>query len=132
MGCTRSHRTPKIRRSLNRLLKLTPDADGRQWRDQDNQLALQSEVWGEWKPDSGAQRSRYLDEGVILWAQYDWLDRFLEECGRSLVTKLSFSKYKSSNSYDDASGVRELYVGLKRSSEAPRFWFAKKASETVY
>lgn len=122
---------PKLGLVLNKLLGLTADDDERQWYDSTNKLVLMSEVWGEWRPDPD-HRSRYQDEGAILWAERDWLDGVLKSCKRSLIFKLGFSKYKSSKSYDDSSGVRELYVGLKRSGELPRFWLAKKASETVY
>ena len=122
---------PKLGLVLNKLLGLTPDDDEQQWHDRTSKLALKSEVWGEWRPDPDAHRSRYRDEGAILWAERDWLDGALKSCKRSLIFKLDFSKYKSSKSYDDSSGVRELYVGLKRSCEFPRFWFAKKASEAV-
>jgi hypothetical protein len=123
---------PRLGLTLNKLLGLTPDDGERRWRDRANRLALKSEVWGEWRPDPDSHRSRYQDEGAILWAERDWLDEALKCCRQSLIFKLSFSKYKSSKSYDDSSGVRGLYVGLKRSGEAPRFWFARKASKTVY
>lgn len=123
---------PKLGLALNKLLGLTPDEDERQWHDSKGALALKSEVWGEWRPDPDSHRSRYQDEGTILWAESDWLDGALKSSKRSLIFTLSFSKYKSSKSYNDSSGVRELYVGMKRSGECPRFWFAKKASETVY
>jgi hypothetical protein len=123
---------PRLGLALNKVLGLTPDDDERHWHDSANRLALKSEVWGEWRPDPDSNRSRYQDEGAILWAKDGWLDDALKSCRQSLIFKLSFSKYKSSKSYDDSSGVRGLYVGLKRSGEAPRFWFAKKATETMY
>lgn len=123
---------PKLGLAINKLFGLVSDDDERHWHDNAGQLALKSDVWGEWKPDADARGSRYQDEGAILLAEHDWLDRALKSCKRSLIFKLGFSKYKSSKSYDDLSGVRELYVGLKRSGESPRFWYAKKASETVY
>ena len=123
---------PKLGLVHNKLLGLSPDDDQRQWHDHKNRLALKSEVWGEWRQDPDVHRGRYQDEGAILWAERDWLDGALKSCKRSLIFKLGFSKYKSSKSYDDSSGVRELYVGLKRSGESSRFWYAKKASETVY
>lgn len=123
---------PKLGLALNKLLGLTPDDDEQQWHDRTNRLALKSEVWGEWRQDPDVHRSRYQDEGTILWVERDWLDGTLKSYKRSLIFTLSFSKYKSSKSYDDSSGVRELYVGLKQSGKSPRFWFAKKASETAY
>ncbi len=123
---------PKLGLALNRLLDLTPDDDERHWHDNAGRLVLKSDVWGKWRPDADARGSRYQDEGSILWTKLDWLDWVLKSCKRSLIFKLGFSKYKSSKSYDESSGVRELYVGLKRGGERPRFWFAKKASDTVY
>lgn len=122
---------PKLGLLFNKLLGLMPDDDERQWHDRKHKLALTSEIWGEWRTDPDAYRSKYQDEGAILWAERDWLDGALKSCERSLILKLSFTKYKSSKSYDDSSGVRERYVGLKRSGDFPRFWFAKKASERV-
>lgn len=118
---------PKLGLAINKLLGLTPDNDERQWYDHTNRLALRSEVWGEWRPDPDARRSRYQDEGSILWAERGWLDETLKSRKRSLIFTLNFSKYKSSYS----SGVRERYVGLKRSGESPRFWYAKNASKTA-
>ncbi len=123
---------PKLGLALNKLLGLTPDDEERYWYDHMNKIALKSEVWGEWKPDADVHGRRYQDEGAILWAERDWLDVALKSCKRSLIFELGFLKYKSSKSYDDSSGVRAQYVGLKRSGEFPRFWLAKKASETVY
>jgi hypothetical protein len=123
---------PKLGLAINKLFGLASDDNERHWYDHTNRLALKSEVWGEWRPDHDGRRSRYQDEGAILWAKRDWLDGALKSCKRSLIFKLGFSKYKSSKSYDDSSGVREMYVVLKRSGDPPRFWYAKKASETVY
>ncbi|MBL5864355.1 hypothetical protein JBO49_27530 [Serratia fonticola] len=116
---------PRLGLAINKLLGLTPDNDERQWYDHTNRLALRSEVWGEWRPDPDARRSRYQDEGTILWAERGWLDEALKSCKRSLIFTLDFSKYKSSGS----SGIRERYVVLKRSGDSPRFWYAKNASK---
>ncbi|WP_296593204.1 NACHT domain-containing protein [Methylophaga sp.] len=123
---------PKLGLVLNKMLGLTPDDNERQWFDRTNKLALMSEIWGEWRPDPDVHTGRYLDEGTILWADREWLDEVLKSYKRSLIFEISFTKYKSSKSYDESSGVRELYVGLRRSDELPRFWFARKASEKVY
>lgn len=123
---------PKLGLVLNRLLQLKPDNDDRQWRDSKGVLVLKSEIWGEWKPDPDNHRSSYQDEGALLWAKRDWLDGVLKSYKRSLIFNISFSKSKSRKSYDDSSGVKEVYVGLKRSGELPRFLFARKASKKVY
>jgi hypothetical protein len=123
---------PKLGLAINKLLGLASDDGERHWYDNTVKLALKSVVWGDWKLDDSARGSRYQDEGAILWAERDWLDGALKSYKRGLIFKLGFTKYKSSKSYDESSGVRELYVGLKRCGESPRFWYAKKASETLY
>lgn len=123
---------PKLGRAFIRMLQLTPNQDEREWTDPTGRLALKSEVWGQWRPERNVHQSVYQDEGEILWATRDWLDDALSECKRGLIFKIEFWKYKSSSSYDDSPGVRELYLGVQRSGELPRFWFAKKASKTVY
>lgn len=123
---------PKLGLVFNKLLGLTPDEDERLWYDSARKIVLRNEVWGQWRPAPDNYRSRYLDEGAILWANLDWLDENLKYGKRSLIFEFSFSKYKSSKSYDDSSGVRELYVGLKRPYKPFCFWFARKASEIYY
>ena len=123
---------PKLGLALNKLLGLTPDDDERQWYDRKNRLVLKNEVWGEWRQSRDTYNSKYQEEGAILWVDRNWLDETLISCRRCLVFNLSFSKYKSSNSHDSSSGVREQYVGLKRSGKSTRYWFAKKASKKVY
>ncbi|MCF3592905.1 hypothetical protein LZG00_02715 [Rhodobacteraceae bacterium LMO-12] len=123
---------PKLGLVINKVLQLTSDDDERNWRDSAGNLVLKSDVWGEWRPDADARGTRYQDEGAILWAERGWLDRTLKSCKRSLIITLDFSKHKSSRSYDDSSGVRGVYVGLKRAEEHPRFWFASNASANIY
>ncbi|MGJ8687169.1 MAG: hypothetical protein ACSHWQ_06795, partial [Spongiibacteraceae bacterium] len=123
---------PRLGRAINNVLGLRSDENDRRWLDHKGSLALESEVWGSWKPDGEGRGGRYQDEGEILWAKRAWLDEVLKTCGQSLVYQVSFSKYKSTKSYDETSGVREIYVGLKRHEQEFRFWFAKKASKTAY
>lgn len=122
---------PRLGLSINKLLGLKPDEDYKQWYNCEGTLALKSEIWGAWKPDPDVRGVRSQDEGEILWAQREWLDGALKACGKSLIYKVSFSKYKSSHSYDESSGVKAVYVGLKRSDQNYRFWFAKRASKLV-
>ncbi len=123
---------PRLGLALSKVLGLVPDAAQRMWFAPNGQVALKSEVWGVWRSDGHTHRQIYQDDGVILWTDRHWLDQILDSCKRSVVFNLSFSKSKSSRSYDDSSGVREKYVGLKLAGESPRFWFARKASETEY
>jgi len=123
---------PRLGLALTKVLSLVPDSDLRNWFDADGNTVLWSDVWGEWVNDPDVHRNRVQEEGAVLWAKTAWLDKALTESKCALVYKVDFSKYKSSKSYDDASGVRAVYVGLKRGGELPRFWHAKKASKTVY
>ncbi|WP_134320770.1 hypothetical protein [Aeromonas veronii] len=122
---------PRIGLAISKLLGLTSDDDERLWHDRMNRLVLKSEVWGEWKSDPDNHRRRYQDEGMILWADHDLLDIVLKSNKLSLIFTLELSKYKSSRSHDESSGIKEKYVILKKSGESLRFWYAKKASKTV-
>ncbi|MEY8143107.1 NACHT domain-containing protein [Falsihalocynthiibacter sp. CO-5D18] len=123
---------PRLGHTINKALGLRSDENDRRWLDSKGSIALKSEVWGSWKPDGEGRGGRYQDEGEILWANREWLDEILKTCRQSLAYRVSFSKYKSSKSYDETSGVKEVYVGLKRYEQDFRFWFAKNASKTVY
>ncbi|MDG4720727.1 hypothetical protein [Thalassospira aquimaris] len=123
---------PRLGLALVKVLRLTPDNDKRHWHDDNGALALKSVVWGEWKTDPASHRDKYQDEGTILLAERQWLNRALGSCKQSLIYTLHFTKYKSSNSHHNSSGIRKVYVGLQRKGELPRFWFARKASEAVY
>ena len=123
---------PRLGLELNQHFSLTAIDHGREWHDCKGELALKSEVWGVWRPDTGGQRGRYRDEGAILWADISWFHKALRSLKRSLVFKLGFVKYNSGNSYDETSRAKAKFVGLKRCGEPPRFWYAKKASQTVY
>ncbi len=117
---------------IKRMLGLKSDKNERLWHNREGDLVLKSEVWGEWRLDPDSYQNRYQDVGAVLWADREWLDRSLNINKRCLVYIIEFSKYKSSKSYDDSSGVRELYVSLKQSGKCFRFWHAKKASKTIY
>ncbi|UUV08257.1 hypothetical protein [Ruegeria sp. YS9] len=123
---------PKLGRNLNKFLELKHDDDKREWHSREGALTIKSEVWGEWVRDPDNHRSRYQNEGSTLWAESNWLNEALASCKCSIVFKIDFTKYKSSKSYDESSGVKAIYIGLKRSGQDPRFWFAKKASQTMY
>lgn len=122
---------PRLGKILNRELGLKPDYDKRLWYNQERNIVLKSTVWGEWRPNSES-RNNVQDDGYILWANSGWVDQELKKRKRSLVFNIDFARYKSSRSYTDSDGFRNVYVGLKRSGEDPRFWFAKKASEAAH
>lgn len=123
---------PKLGRAFNRLLGLHPDDDERYWQNNTGKRVLESVVWGKWRANPDGRGNHYQDDGAILWADQDWLDGVLLSCKVSIVCKLDFWKYKSSNDYDDASGAKAIYVGLRRQRELTRFWFAKLVSEKNY
>ncbi|MFL9498802.1 ATP-binding protein [Rhodopseudomonas palustris] len=111
---------------------LTPDTDFREWRTSQNELALQSQVWGEWMPDPDNHGgSHQNDHGEILWASRDWLDQVLPEIDRQLVFNVTLNKYKNSR-FDDGAGAKAVYVGTRPAENDVRFWYAKRSSSTMY
>lgn len=123
---------PRLGKAICRKLALTADDESKRWYNRDGEMVLKNQVWGEMRPDQDVSNHHSQDGGAILWAESMTLDAALDSSKVSLVYHLSFTKYKSSRDYDDSSGVKEIYVGLKRSGKPIRFWHAKKASETVY
>jgi len=119
---------PKLGKGLIRQLGLKGDSDERCWSDSRGKLVLRSDVWGEWQPDESNRGTTYQDEGILLWADSNWLDELLKDNRVALIYALTFSKYGSSTSYDESTSVKETYVGAKRYGLPPRFWFAKEAS----
>jgi hypothetical protein len=123
---------PRLGINLTSQLGLIADADNREWRTATNELALQSQVWGEWKPAPDDYRHHRNEDGEILWANPDWLDQALSELDRQLVYTVTLEKYKDQRSYSDNSGAKAVYVGTRPAAKAIRFWFANKAAATVY
>lgn len=123
---------PRLGVDLTAKCGLIADADGREWRTANDGLALRSQVWGEWVRDADNYRHHRNENGEILWAAPEWLDKALPELDRQLVYTVTLQKYKSSRSYSDASGAKAVYVGTRPAGKSIRFWFAKKASATVY
>ena len=122
---------PRLGKAICRRLGLTADAESKRWYNRDCEKVLENQVWGEWFPDPDVRNHRSQDGGAILWAEIAALDSALESYKCNIIHHISFSKYKSSRDYDDSSGVKGIYVGLKGSGKPTRFWYAKKASETV-
>jgi hypothetical protein len=123
---------PRLGIKLTSQLGLIADADNREWKTASNELALRSQVWGEWKPAPDDYRHHRNEDGEILWANPDWLDQALSKLDRQLVYTVSLEKYKDRQSYGDASGAKAVYVGTRPAGKAIRFWFAKKAAATIY
>lgn len=107
-------------------------AGSNEWIAPDNTLALKSQVWGSWKPDPDQRRSRYHDDGEILWATRFWLNTILANSKKQLVLTISLWKYKSARDYDDATGVKSVFVGLLGVDGRLRLWLAKKAASQDY
>jgi hypothetical protein len=111
---------------------LIADAESREWKTANNEVALRSQVWGEWIPDADNYRHHRNEDGEILWAAPNWLDQTLPKFDRQLVYVVKLEKYKDSRSYSDASGAKAVYIGTRPAGNSIRFWFAKKASATIY
>jgi hypothetical protein len=123
---------PRLGIDLTAKLGLIADADSREWKTANHELALRSQVWGEWIPDADNHRHHRNEDGEILWAAPNWLDQALPKFDRQLVYTVTLQKYKDSRSYSDASGAKAIYVGTRPTGKGIRFWFAKKASATTY
>ncbi|WP_316235343.1 MULTISPECIES: hypothetical protein [unclassified Bradyrhizobium] len=117
---------------LLKAFRLRPDEDFREWKAPQNELALRNQVWGEWMPDPDDNRGNQRnDNGEILWASRDWLDRVLPPIDRQLVFYVALNKYKDRR-FGEGSGAKAVYVGTRPSGGEVRFWYAKKSSNTTY
>ena len=123
---------PRLGVKLLKAFGLPPDEDFREWKTSQNELALRSQVWGEWMPDPDDNRGNQRnDSGEILWASRDWLDRGLPQIDRQLVFNVTLNKYKNRR-YGDGSGAKAVYVGTRPARNEVRFWYAKRSSDTTY
>jgi hypothetical protein len=123
---------PRLGVDLTAKFGLSSDADGREWKTSHHELALRSQVWGEWLPDPDNYRHHRNEDGEILWASPEWLDHALPKLDSQLVYLVTLQKYKDSRSYSDSSGAKAGYVGTRPAGKNVRFWFAKKSSATIY
>ncbi|MER8601219.1 NACHT domain-containing protein [Mesorhizobium sp. M1339] len=119
---------PRLGIELTEQLGLRLTSDAREWYDRDGYLALRSQVWGNWEPAPGQRQVDHHNDGEILWAAPAWLDRTLSLLGKRLVYSIKFSKYGSTQEYDETTGVTAVFVGLRTDAAEPRTWYAKKAS----
>ncbi|MGX8882978.1 hypothetical protein ACWWD9_07160 [Methylovorus sp. SPW-M1] len=120
---------PRLGIDLTTQLGLINEPSRSEWRTANGNLALKSQVWGNWKPDPNDSRSRHHDDGEILLASPDWLTRTLSVLNRRLVYKIKLWKSRSYRDYDPASGVKIVFVGLRLDESIMRFWQAKRASK---
>lgn len=123
---------PRLGVNLTKRLGLVNEPNSGDWRAADGCFALRSQVWGNWTPDPDNRKSRYHEDGEILWASPDWLAETLATLNRDLVFTVTLWKYKSSYTYSPASGVKSVLVGLRIDNGTLRFWQAKKASKQDY
>ena len=120
---------PRLGNDLTKELEIFQNETSDEWLFQNGSVALKSQVWGRWEPDPDQYQYRTQNEGVLLWALPKWLDRFLLDNKKALVYHINFQKYKSRRRYDDDSGLKAVYVGLRKSDGSLRFWKAKNASK---
>jgi len=120
---------PRLGIDLTKRLAITAEPAFGEWHAADGSLALKSQVWGSWQPDSDHPRYRHHEDGEILWASPGWLDSALMQLNRRLVYTITFWKHQSSRDYDESKGVKSVLVGLRSDSGQLRQWLAKKASK---
>lgn len=120
---------PRLGIDLTKTLMLASENDGGDWRTIDGKIALRSQVWGSWKPDPDHHKSRYHDNGEVLWASSEWLSIALSSIKKRLVFTITLCKYRSSREYAPSNGVKSVLVGLRADDGMLRLWKAKKASE---
>lgn len=123
---------PRLGIDITNSLGLVNEPYSGDWRTADGRFAMNSQVWGSWKPDRDNRRYRSHDDGEILWASSDWLDATLSNLNRRLVYTVTLWKYRSSHDYDRSSGVKSVFVGLRVNDGTLRLWQAKKASKQDY
>lgn len=117
---------------LTERLRLEPDQDLRDWFTKEGGLALKSQVWGQWQPDSSDSRRWLQDDGKMLFAHSAWLDSALTALNRTLVLHIDFCRYKSHRHFDDTPGLRAVYIALRKPDGTFRYWKAKVASKTTF
>ncbi|MFK0376972.1 NACHT domain-containing protein [Pandoraea sp. NPDC090278] len=122
-------RRPRLGIDITKSLSLLNEPGSPEWRARDGRLALRSQVWGNWKPDSSDHRSRYQDDGEMLWASPGWLDATLSDLDRNLVFTVKLCKYGSSRDYDPSEGVKSVFLGLRADDGTLEFWPATNASK---
>jgi hypothetical protein len=102
---------PRLGVDLTTKLGLTADADNREWKTANNEMALRSQVWGEWVPDADNHRHHRNEDGEILWAAPDWLNQALPNLDRQLVYTVTLKKYKDKGRWhpQDRPDARDWY-----------------------
>ena len=120
---------PRLGIEMTKKLAIAEDHNSGCWRTTAGVDALRSQVWGSWQPDPDQHRARLQEDGEILWASPQWLGEALSTLRRQLVFTVTLWKYKSSRSYQELSGVKAVYVGLRMADGKLRLWQAKNAAK---
>ena len=123
---------PRLGIELTQKFGLISDEFQKEWFDQNGDLVLRSEVWGQWKPHPDYHRSWNQEEGQILWACPKWLDKSLAQINRRLIFHIDFWRYKSDKNYVEREGLKAVYIALKIPDKECRVWKAYKASKVIY
>ncbi|MCS3416933.1 hypothetical protein M2399_002155 [Pseudomonas sp. BIGb0450] len=132
IAATGPGRRPRLGIELTKEFELMNEPLNGEWRVGDGSLALRSQVWGRWVPDPDHRQSHHQEDGEILWASNDWLDKTLLSLNRKLIFVVTLHKYKSSRSYNPSNGARSVLVGLRSNDRSMRLWSAKKASRVDF
>lgn len=119
---------PRLGIELTSALGLSPDADLREWRTADGELAIRSQVWGEWQSNEYDHREDENNNGELLLTNPTWLDNVLERQRKRLVLTVSFSKYKSRYDFEEVQQISSAYVLLYDKGGIYRTWHAKRAA----
>lgn len=119
---------PRLGVELTSALGLSPNAGMREWRTTGGDLAIRSQVWGEWQPNEYDHREDENNNGELLLANPSWLDNVLERQRKRLVLTVSLSKYKSRFDFEDAQQISSAYVLLRDKGGTYRTWNAKRAA----
>ncbi|MFN3807475.1 hypothetical protein [Asticcacaulis sp.] len=122
---------PRLGIPMTKRLKLTGSKYAGAWYTANDELALDSIVWGQWRPSEEERNSRSRHDGQVLYANTDWLEVALQDLGKRLAFKITFSKPSYSRSYDNRSGAKAVFVGLRGKAGEIRIWHAVRASRTV-
>jgi hypothetical protein len=119
---------PRLGMEITNLLSLASDQFSGTWWTPEGKPALQSVVWGQWKRSEENYRAHSPVEGEALLVDPQWLGATMSRLRRRLVYTISFSKSPSTRGYDDRTGVKAVFVGLRTPDSKLRVWHASRAS----
>ena len=88
-------------------------------------------MWGQWLPSEDDHRHHALIEGEMHLANPQWLDNAMLSFGKRLVYTITFSKFPSSKRFDERTGAKAVFVGLRLDEAELRIWPAREASAHI-